>query len=174
MGPDGDATVARRRFEDALGLAFHEGKRVLRHDGIGCIVFANQTTQGSEAFLSALTVSGWVITASWLIAALATSIHLVCRPRLNNTSIGDWSNVLRELPQRVGDWMERLQGEGVRGADLVFACIGPALEIFSRYAKVETADGGEVSLTVYLEKVWEVVGRSALSQVLGTAEAQVA
>src|ERR1700730_15208397 len=66
--------------------------------------------------------------------------------------------------------MERLQGEGVRGADLVFACIGPALEIFSRYAKVETADGRVVGLPKYLEKVWEVVARSALAQVLVTTE----
>jgi len=76
------------------------------------------------------------------------------------------------LPNRVGGWLERLQGEGVRGADLVFACIGPALEIFSRYTKVETAEGREVALAEYLEKVWEVVGRSALAQVLGTAEAK--
>ena len=85
--------------------------------------------------------------------------------------VGDWADILRELPRRVGDWMERLQGEGVRGADLVFACIGPALEIFSRYTKVETADGRDVTLAEYLAKVWEVVGRSALEQVLGTAEA---
>jgi hypothetical protein len=68
--------------------------------------------------------------------------------------------------------MERLQVEGIRGADLVFACIGPALEIFSRYRKVETADGREVKLAEYLEKVWEVVGRSALEQILGTVEAR--
>jgi hypothetical protein len=68
--------------------------------------------------------------------------------------------------------MERLQSEGIRGADLVFACIGPALEIFSRYSKVETADGREVKLDEYLVKVWEVVGRTALEQILGTAEAQ--
>ena len=86
--------------------------------------------------------------------------------------MGDWADILRELPRRVGDWMERLQGEGVRGADLVFACIGPALEIFSRYTKVETADGREIALAEYLAKVWEVVGRSALEQVLGTAEAK--
>ena len=67
--------------------------------------------------------------------------------------------------------MERLQGEGVRGADLVFACIGPALEIFSRYSRVESADGHKIELAEYLEKVWEVVGRSALAQVLGTADA---
>ena len=59
-----------------------------------------------------------------------------------------------------------------RGADLVFACIGPALEIFSRYSRVETAEGKEVNLPEYLEKVWEVVGREALEQVLGTAEAK--
>jgi hypothetical protein len=68
--------------------------------------------------------------------------------------------------------MERLQSEGIRGADLVFACIGPALEIFSRYRKVEIADGRGVKLDEYLVKVWEVVGRTALEQVLGTAEAK--
>jgi hypothetical protein len=68
--------------------------------------------------------------------------------------------------------MERLQSEGIRGADLVFACIGPALEIFSRYSKVETAEGREVGLPEFLGKVWEVVGRTALEQVLGTAEAK--
>ncbi len=66
--------------------------------------------------------------------------------------------------------MARLQKEGIRGADLVFACIGPALEIFSRYRRVETAEGREVGLPEFLEKVWEVVGRSALAQVLGTGE----
>ena len=67
--------------------------------------------------------------------------------------------------------MEQLQNEGVRGADLVFACVGPALEIFSRYSRVETAEGHEVGLPTYLERVWEVVGRTALENVLGTDEA---
>ena len=37
---------------------------------------------------------------------------------------------------------------------------------------METAEGRAVELPEYLEKVWEVVGREALEQVLGTAEAQ--
>jgi len=37
---------------------------------------------------------------------------------------------------------------------------------------VETAEGRDVELAEYLEKVWEVVGRTALEQVLGTAEAK--
>ena len=36
---------------------------------------------------------------------------------------------------------------------------------------METADGRAVGLPEYLEKVWEVVGRAALQQVLGTAVA---
>jgi adenine-specific DNA methylase len=172
-------------FEDTMAKAFLEGRRVLKEDGIGSVVFAHKTTEGWEALLSGMIRGGMTITASWPIAterpgrlrsqesaALATSVHLVCRPRPEDAPVGDWGEVLRELPKRVGDWMERLQGEGIRGADLVFACIGPALEIFSRYRMVETAAGREVTLAEYLEKVWEVVGRTALEQVLGTAEAQ--
>ena len=175
----------RAFFEDTMGDAFAEGRRVLSEDGIGSVVFAHKTPEGWEALLSGMIRGGWTITGSWPIAterpgrlrsqdsaALATSVHLVCRPRPDDAPVGDWADVLRELPTRVGDWMDRLQGEGIRGADLVFACIGPALEIFSRYPHVETADGRAVGLPEYLEKVWEVVGRTALHNVLGTAEAQ--
>jgi len=183
---EGDSTrSAYTSYERRMALAFAEGRRVLREDGVGSVVFAHKTTEGWEALLSGMISGGWTITGSWPIATemgtrlraresavLATSVHLICRPRPVDAGVGDWADVLRELPTRVGDWMERLQCEGVRGADLVFACIGPALEIFSRYSKVETAEGHEVKLDEYLAKVWEVVGRSALAQVLGTAEAK--
>ena len=178
-------TKDRAFFESAMARSFFEGRRILREEGIGAVVFAHKSTEGWEALLSGMIRGGWTITGSWPIAteaanrlrardsaALATSVHLVCRPRPEDASVGDWAEVLRELPRRVGDWMERLQGEGIRGADLVFACIGPALEIFSRYRHVETAEGREVTLPEYLAKVWEVVGRTALEQILGTAEAR--
>ena len=172
-------------YELRMAEAFAEGRRVLSENGVGSVVFAHKTTEGWEALLSGMIRGGWTITGSWPIAtemgsrlnardtaALATSIHLICRPRPEDAPIGDWADVLRELPIRVADWIERLQAEGIRGADLVFACIGPALEIFSRYRAVETAEGDIIGLPDYLEKVWEVVGRAALQQVLGTAEAR--
>ena len=174
----------REFYEKAMARAFAEGRRLLTEDGIGSVVFAHKTTEGWEALLSGMIQGGWTITGSWPIAtemgarlnaretaSLATSVHLICRPRPNAASVGDWSDVLRELPIRVSEWIERLQSERIRGADLVFACIGPALEIFSRYRAVETAEGTQVDLPEYLEKVWEVVGRSALQQVLGNAQA---
>ena len=186
----------RAWFEDTMAKAFAEGRRVLREDGIGSVVFAHKTTEGWEALLSGMIRGGWTITGSWPIAtemasrlrardsaALATSVHLICRPRSENAGIGDWGQVLRELPKRVADWMSRLQEEGVRGADLVFACIGPALEVFSRYSKVVDAEEREIPLggnpesrdahqRGFLAYVWEVVGRAALEEVLGTAESR--
>ena len=171
-------------YEGSMARAFAEGRRVLNEDGVGSVVFAHKTTEGWEALLSGMIRGGWIITGSWPIAtemgsrlnardtaSLSTSVHLICRPRPENAPVGDWANVLQELPVRVADWMERLQSEGVRGADLVFACVGPALEIFSRHPAVETVDGREVGLPEYLEKVWEVVGRAALEQVLGKTAA---
>lgn len=174
-------------FESEMGIAFAEAKRVLNSEGILSIVFAHKTTEGWEALLNGVNQAGLIITGSWPIktemdnkvggsqggvkkAMLQSSIHLVCRPRPENAGIGDWAEVLQELPVKVGKWMDRLETEGIRGADLVFSCIGPALEIFSRYNRVETASGEEISIAMYLEKVWEVVGRIALEQILGSAE----
>ena len=185
----------RQFFEQRMAAAFMEGRNVLRTDGIGCVVFAHKTTEGWEALLSGIIRGRWIITASWPVAterenrlrardsaALATSVHLVCRPRTED-AVGDWSSVLRELSPRVGDWIERLQAEGIKGADLVFACIGPAMEIYSRYSRVEDAEGREIPLggdpsaaepykRGFLAYVWETVGRLALEEVLGTAEAR--
>jgi putative DNA methylase len=186
----------RAFFEKRMARAFAEGRRTLKDDGIGSVVFAHKTTEGWEALLNGMVKGGWTITGSWPVAtemasrlraresaALATSVHLVCRPRPEDAPVGDWAEILRELPDRIGDWMERLSAEGVRGADLVFACIGPAMEVYSRYSRVEDAEGREIPLggdpeatepyeRGFLAYIWEIVGRTALSQVLGTAEAR--
>ena len=104
-------------------------------------------------------------------AALASSVHLVCRPREGGdgtlrSHVGDWREVLEELPRRIHAWMPRLVSEGVVGADAIFACLGPALEVFSQFSRVEKANGETVTLKEYLEYVWAAVAREALSTVL--------
>ncbi|MDQ1312660.1 MAG: putative methylase [Euryarchaeota archaeon] len=168
-------------FEAKMGLAMAEGRRILTPDGIGVIVFAHKSTSGWEALLQAMINAGWTFTGSWPIdtemgsrlramdsAALASSIHLVCRPRENpdgsvkEDDVGNWSDVLCELPQRIHAWLPGLAAEGVVGADAIFSCLGPALEIYSRYSRVEKASGEVVLLREYLEEVWAAVSREAL------------
>ena len=55
--------------------------------------------------------------------------------------VGDWRDVLAQLPPRIHQWMPRLSAEGIVGADAIFSCLGPALEVFSRYSCVEKASG---------------------------------
>jgi hypothetical protein len=78
--------------------------------------------------------------------------------------------------------MPRLAQEGVVGADAIFACLGPALEIYSRYSRVERADGtpvhlgdsvdekGQVVQRGYLSYVWEAVSQEALSMIFEGAD----
>lgn len=176
-------------FTRTMTNALAEARRVLAPSGVGVVVFAHKSTSGWESQLQAMVDAGWTITGSWPIdtewgtrlramnsAALASSVHLVCRPRENadgslREETGEWRDILSELPQRVHEWMPRLAAEGVVGADAIFACLGPALEIFSRYSRVEKASGEAVPLREYLEQVWATVSTEALSMIFKDADA---
>lgn len=176
-------------YETELTRAFNDSRRILKPNGVGVIVFASKTTSSWEAILQSVANAGYVITGSWPIdtemesrvaaqnqARLGSSIHIVCRPRENlngslHEEIGEWSDVLAELPLRIREWMPRLRKENVVGADAIFACLGPALEIFSRYSCVEKASGEQVTLKEYLEKVWEAVEQEALKTIFDGVDA---
>ena len=174
----------RAFFENTMTKSLEEGRRILRPYGISVVVFAHKSTTGWEAQIKALIDAGWIVTGSWPIdtersnrlrafasAALASSIHLVCRPRehpsgeVRTDDIGDWREVLSELPQRIHAWLPRLAQEGVVGADAIFSCLGPALEIYSRYSRVEKVSGEQVTLSEYLQEVWAAVSREALGTI---------
>lgn len=170
--------------------AFERCRAVLKPNGVGVVVFAHKSTSAWEHLLEALVEAGFVLTASWPIkterggrlqaqgtASLHSSVHLVVRPReepciaAGQDLVGDWRAILRALPVRLHEWMPRLAREGVVGADAIFACLGPALEIFSRYSSVEKVSGQRVELREYLEHVWAAVAREALSMIFEDADA---
>jgi hypothetical protein len=184
------AYKTRDYFEQLMGEALGDSRRVAAPSGLAVIVFAHKETSAWETMLQAVITAGWIAVASWPIdteragrlramgsAALASSVHLVCRPRqhrdgaVRGDETGDWRDVLQELPRRIHDWMPRLAEEGVVGADAIFACLGPALEIFSRYSRVEKANGEPVALGEYLEHVWAAVAKEALAMVFKGADA---
>jgi putative DNA methylase len=183
------AYKTKANYEQLMQRAMEESRRVLQPSGLGVVVFAHKGTDVWEIQLEAMVKAGWVICASWPIdtemgsrlrarnsAVLASSVHLVCRPRespgaIGMNEIGDWRNLLHELPLRIHEWMPRLAEEGVVGADAIFACLGPALEIYSRYSSVEKASGEIVGLREYLEQVWAAVAKEALTLVFKGADA---
>ena len=186
---DGRGDQTPDRYRERMTKAFTEGRRALKPDGIGCIVFAHKGTAAWETLLASIIDAGFVVTASWPIdtergsrmrandsAALQTSVHLVVRPRENSDAsvridtIGDWRDVLRELSPRIKSYMKRMREEGVAGADAIFACLGPALEIFSRYSVVEKPNGDVVTLREYMEKIWEAISQEALAMLFDDAE----
>ncbi len=112
-------------------------------------------------------------------AVLASNIFLVCRPR-TSSAVGDWRTVLAELNARVATWLPHLASEGIDGADAIFACLGPAIEPYSRYGRVETSGGQEVTVAApvgaqthaLLPAVWGAVAREALRMVFEGAETE--
>jgi adenine-specific DNA methylase len=177
-------------FRLELRKCFERLQLCMKTGALGVVVFAHQETSAWESLLEGLLEAGFCVTASWPIeterggrlqaqgtASLQSSIHLVVRPRRNFTAdghlveVGEWREVLHNLPIRIHQWLPRLAEEGIVGADAIFACLGPALEVFSRYSRVEKANGETVALGEYLEHVWAAVAKEALALVFEGADA---
>jgi putative DNA methylase len=173
---------AMRRFEEMLTQAFREIHRVLKPDGIAVIVFAHKTTEAWETVINALLEAGLYMTASWPIhtemqarlraqesAALASSIYMVCRKR-TTSEVGEYPTVRREIEARVRQKLTQFWEEDIRGADFFMSAIGPAVEAFGKYARVEKLSGEPVTVAELLEYVRKVVAEFALERVLGSAQ----
>jgi len=193
--PPGEPEKTREFFETTMEHALAECRRMLQPGGLAVVLFAHKGTAGWEALLNALIRAGWTVTVSWPIetergarmraknsAVLASSVFLVCRPRPDDAGVGEWRQVLAELNWRVAEWLPRLEKEGIHGADAIFSCLGPALEVYSRYERVETAGGQVIPLgdvrngksqvvqRGYLSYVWEAVAREALKVIFAEAD----
>ena len=141
--------------------------------------------------LQAVISAGWIAVASWPIDTERESFDAMgssrarflspsrlppprksgrLRPAPMKLAIG--ATCWPRCPGRIHDWMPRLAEEGVVGADAIFACLGPALEIFSRYSRVEKASGEVVPLKEYLESVWAAVSHEALSMIFAGASTE--
>ncbi len=174
----GSMEKAKQRFERMLTQAFREIHRVLKDDGIAVIVFAHKTTKAWETIIQALLNAGLYMTASWPIhtemqarlraqesAALASSIYMVCRKRVRD-EIGEYPQVRAEIERNVRRKLSQFWEEGIRGADFFMSAIGPAIEAFGKYSRVEKLSGEEVTVPELLEYVRRVVSEFALERIL--------
>lgn len=174
---DGSKNKARQFYEDMMAAAFKEAHRVLKPSGQMSVVYAHKTTLGWATLVDALRLAGFVVTEAWPLdtekpgrlramdsAALASSILLVGRKR-DKAETGQYEHQVRpDLEAIVGERVETLWEMGISGADLVIASIGAGLRAFTRYSKVEYANGEEVPAGRFLSEVETVVLETILKR----------
>lgn len=187
MRHGGSKEKAERAYEEMMSLSFVEANRVLKLGGQIVVVYAHKTTLGWSTLVDALRKSGFIVTEAWPLdtemkarlrgmesAALASSIFLVARKR-EDTATGSYEDEVRpELEHIVRERVETLWEMGITGADLVIAAVGAGLRAFTRFAKVEYANGEEVPAEKFLAEVEGVVLETLLEKIFGVPRAGVA
>lgn len=118
---------------------------------------------GWEKMLEALIRSGFSIAGTWPMRteqgsglrlvgrnSLASSIVLVCRPRLQNSLTISRREFLAALRKELAPGLHELQQGSIAPVDLAQAAIGPGMAVFSNYNAVLEADGTPMSVRTAL------------------------
>lgn len=166
---------AKDFFEDGFERVFARARRNANPDYPMTVYYAfkqSETTAagrgstGWATILGAMIRSGWTITATWPMRserggrmtsvgtnALASSIVLVLRPRPEDAPIIDRRGLMRELRACLPGAVETLHSGGIAPVDLAQAAIGPGMGVFSRYSRVVSPDGSDMSVAEALMQI---------------------
>lgn len=183
----GNKEKARQAYEDMMVQSFTEANRVLRPLGDLVVVYAHKTTRGWATLVDALRRAGFTVSEAWPLdterpgrvraiesAALASSIFLVARKRESVESGSYEDGVRPELDRIVRERVDSLWKMRITGADLVIAAVGAGLRAFTRFARVEYANGEEVPAERFLAEVEGVVLETLLEKIFGVSGKGVA
>ena len=183
----GSKEKAKQAYERMMAQSFAEANRVLKPGGQMTVVYAHKTTLGWATLVDALRKAGFTVTEAWPLdtemksrlrgmesAALASSIFLVARKR-EGTLTGSYEDEVRsELDKIVRERVDSLWKMGITGADLVIAAVGAGLRAFTKFARVEYANGEEVPAEKFLAEVEGVVLETLLEKIFGVTGSGVA
>ena len=174
----GGKAAAKQFYEGTLFKALQEAHRVTKDGGILVLVYAHKTTLGWSTLVEAIRSAGYEVAEAWPLAtetkarvahrgdaALASSIFLVARKRDLDAIGGNYEDdVVPELAGIVRERVDTLWEMGISGADLVIACVGAGLRAFTKYARVEFANGEEVPAERFLMEVETAVLETILGK----------
>jgi len=178
---------SRQAYEQMMAQSFREAHRVLKPGGQMTVVYAHKTTLGWSTLVDALRKAGFTVTEAWPLnterksrliamdsAALTSSIFLVARKR-EGAKTGSYEDEVRpELERIVRERVESLWKMGISGADLVIAAVGAGLRAFTKFSRVEYANGEEVPAERFLAEVEGVVLETLLEKIFGVTGSGVA
>lgn len=132
---------------------------------------------GWETFLDAVIRAGFAISGTWpmrtegsgrMIArgtnALASSIVLVCRPRVANARTARRRDFIVALKAELPVALAHLQRGNIAPVDLAQAAIGPGMAVYTRYAKVLDAEGKPLSVREALALINQTLDEALAEQ----------
>ena len=154
----------KERFEELMGQTLKMIRRNCSDAFPSSIFYAykqqqeereGRTSTGWETMLSAVVSAGFEIISTWPMrterstrlralgfGALASSVVLVCRPRATDAPMATRRQFLDKLAEELPTALNHLTREGhIAPTDLAQAAIGPGMQIYSRYSRVETISG---------------------------------
>ena len=158
----------RQRFEDLLKKTLKLMRERCSPEFPSSIFYAykqweeereGRASTGWETMLSAIVSAGFEIIGTWPMRTerptgvkksanvLASSVVLVCRPRPDDAPTATRRQFFDSLKKELPVALEQLTQEGhIAPTDLAQAAIGPGMQIYSRYSRVETISGEPVSV----------------------------
>ncbi len=132
---------------------------------------------GWETFLDAAIRAGFATTGTWPIRtenesrlrgqasnALASSIILVCRPRVAEIPSATRREFVAALKSELPAALRHLQAGNIAPVDLAQAAIGPGMGVYTRYAKVLDAEGKAVSVREALTLINQTLDEALAEQ----------
>jgi putative DNA methylase len=194
---DGDSEQAQRHFEEGFGKAFSRMREAQKTGFPLTVYYAFKqaesddenesfagipahTSTGWETMLEALLRAGFQVTGTWPMRselsnrpvasgtnALASSIVLACRPRLDTAPITTRKDFLSSLKKELPNALRNLQKGNIAPVDLAQAAIGPGMAVFSRYKKVLETDGSPMRVRTALALI-----NQGLDEVLSELESE--
>ncbi len=167
---DGDRGKANYFFENGLTKVFANINRLQNAEYPLTVFYAFKQSEsdndnelveqinsvastGWETMLEGLVRSGFLVTGTWpvrteltvalksSVSALASSIVLVCRPRLADAGTATRREFLAALKKELAPALRQLQKGNIAPVDFAQAAIGPGMAVYSRYSAVLEADG---------------------------------
>lgn len=171
----------KERFEGLMSKVLQRIRSSCTNDYPSSIFYAYKqkeedkggiSSTGWETFLSAVNNAGFRIVGTWPMRTemgakpgaqhsnmLASSVVLVTRPRELDAPTATRQQFVTELEATLPEEINRLTLDGhIAPIDLAQAVIGPGMEVYTKYARVQTIAGEPVSVKDALKEVNRVVG----------------
>lgn len=143
----------------------YKASKITTCDGID-----KKSSSGWETMLSSIINAGFQITGTWPMRtekpgrsignganALASSIVLVCRKRLEDAPQTTRRNLINILKKELRPALKNLQESNIAPVDMAQSAIGPGMAVFSRYRRVLEADGTPMTVRSALQVINEEI-----------------